>query len=418
MKVLVLATNYPTRSAPNNGIFNHRQTRALVELGVDCRVIQPVDGSPPAPLHLLHEGWVRARSAARDMLDEVDGIPVLHPRVPQRKPSRFFRGDYWESVGRATARFIAARPDLRDADLLYAHFLCHEGYAGWVASRELGLPLATIARGDDVHRWPELWPDRKEKLALVLRDAELPLACCKALARDAEAFATLGLGRPIEAVYDGVDAERFRPGDEDRRAACRRRLGLPARGRLLLTVATPLESKGWLDLLDAFADLAPSHGDWSLVGSGEPRSSGGLDLEREAQRRGMGDRFLWRGRTDPADMPDLQRACDGFVLASHNEGLSLSVLEALATGLPVVATRVGGHAEMIEHGVSGLLSAPGDVPALRSNLAAMLELDPSARRSMGTGARAAALLLGTPEANAARLRDLFEGVMASRSPSQ
>src|SRR5262249_49756591 len=152
--------------------------------------------APPSPLHRLHPSWRVADEARRQTLPEFEGIAIHHPPIFQPLPSRWFPGDYWERMGRAVAGYVSRRPKLRRADLLSAHFLCQEGYAGWVATRQLGMPLVAIARGDDVHAWPERWSDRKGKLAVVLREADALLACSHQLARDATAWAVDGLGRP------------------------------------------------------------------------------------------------------------------------------------------------------------------------------------------------------------------------------
>jgi teichuronic acid biosynthesis glycosyltransferase TuaC len=412
MRALVLSTCYPKRTRPDHGIFIHRQIRALADLGVECEVLQPVDWAPPAPLHRLHPGWRAGYEQLAVALDEVDGIRVHHPRVYHPKPSRFFPGDPWERMGRAVAGYVARRGRLRSADLIYAHFLCHEGYAGLVAARRLGMPLVAIARGDDVHAWPERWPDRATKLAEVLASADGLLATSHGLARDAAAWATRGLSTPIEVVYNGIDTERFRPAADDaERRDARRRIGLPEDGRVLLSVATPIAIKGWPELLDAFALLGAE--EWRLAMAGSPRNADDLDLEAEARARGVGSRATWLGCLPPEAMPDLYRAADAFVLASHNEGLSNAVLEAMATGLPVVATDVGGHAEVVEDGVTGRLVPPKDAHALSLALESVLfDGDEAAR--IGRAARLRAVALGDPLANAARLVDHFERVLGAR----
>jgi glycosyltransferase involved in cell wall biosynthesis len=403
VKLLVLTTCYPRRSQPNAGIFIHRQVRALADLGIRCEVVQPVDWAPPAPLHRLRAGWAAARREHRDMLAEVDGVAVHHPRVYHPIPGRLFPGDYWTRVGHAVSAYVGRRPELRAADAIYAHFLCHEGYAGLVASRRLGMPLVAIARGDDVHAWPVRWPDRRAKLAAVLRHADGLLACSHALAGDAAAWARDGLGAPIEVVYNGVDGTRFSPiASAADRSRARAAFGVPAGRRLVLCVAAPEVAKGWLDLLDAFASIAAVTADWDLVMAGSIRSRDGLDLAAEALRRGLGSRVHWLGALAPDRMPDLYRAVDAFVLASHNEGLANVVLEAMASGLPVVVTDVGGHAEVVTDRVTGRLVPARDVDALAAALTQILT-DERAAGAMGRAARERAVSVGDHQASARTL---------------
>jgi glycosyltransferase involved in cell wall biosynthesis len=408
MKILVLSTCYPRRSQPNHGIFIHRQIRALADLGAECHVIQPVEWSPVPPLHRLHPGWELARREHKDMLSEVEGIPIHHPRVYHPKPSRFFPGDYWERVGKAVLRYVRARRQLRSADLLYAHFLCHEGYAGLIVKRHLGIPLVAIARGDDVHAWPAKWPDRKTKLAAVLSEADGLLACSHRLAKDAEQWAAAGLARPFEVVYNGIDTDRFSPAeDREQKAAARRRFGLPQENRLVLKIATPIALKGWVELLDAFAALGDTASGWEIVMAGAPRVDG-LDLVAEARERGIAAR--WLGTVSPDVMPDLYRAVDVFVSASHNEGLSNSMMEAMASGLPVVVTDVGGHAEVITHKVHGCLVQPRDSRALAAALGSVLG-DGEFAGHLGRAARRRALEMGDHDTNSAVLLRYFEDLL-------
>ncbi len=383
-------------------------------MGVECHVLQHVEWSPPAPFHRLRSGWKVYRAQQDDMLDEVEGIRVHHPRVYLPVPSRFFPGDYWERVGRGIARYIRRHRQLRSADLLYAHFLCHEGYAGLLAARELKMPLIATALGDDVHAWPERWPDRKPKLASVLREADGLLACSYGLARDAEAWATEGLSTPVEVVYMGIDTETFSPADSiEAKIEARRRLGLPEERKLLLCVATTIAAKGWLDLLDAFAALGDDADGWDIVMVGAPRSGNDLNLVTEAAKRGLGNRSHWLGCIPPSDMPDLYLAVDAFALASHNEGLSNSVMEAMATGLPVVATDVGGHAEIIDPGVNGWLVPPRDILCLTSALREAFTDEQKAAR-MGKAARERAIEIGDYRSNAQLVLQYFEKTLAAR----
>ena len=410
MKLLVVSSCYPRRSQRNNGIFIHRQTRALVDLGFECHVVQPVDWAPPRPFERFYRGWAIGRDQIDDVLPEVDGIPVHHPRVFHPVPSRFFPGDTWERVGRAIGTYVERRADLASADLVVAHFLCHEGFAALVASQRLGIPMVAVARGDDVHAWPERWPDRKPKLAAVLSNADGLVACSAGLARDAASWAKDGLSTPFEVVYNGVDTEMFRPAaNSDEQRAARRAVGLPTEGRLLLCVATPIDLKGWPELLDAFASMAGDFREWMLAMVGAPRGADDLNLTDECARRGLADRAVWLGQVPPERMPDLYRSADAFVLASHNEGLSNAVVEAMATGIAVVATDVGGHRELVDDGRTGRLVPRCDRDALESALRRVLE-DRDYAAALGNSARRRAVEHGSFRANAARFAEYLRAV--------
>lgn len=376
-----------------------------MDLGVDCEVLQPINASPPPPFHLLHPGWIHGNHQRKDVLPLWEGVPIHHPEMRHPKPSRFFTGDYWERMGLTVASYIAKHSELRSAHLIYAQFLCNEGYAGLIVKRKLAIPLAAIALGDDVHSWPLRWPDRIPKLAKVMAEADALFACSKRLADDAECWATEGLAQPVKVVYIGIDGGRFSPGSK---TDARQKLELPLTREILLSVGTTIPEKGWLELLDAFVKVAPTS--WHFVAAGSPRGGGGdLDLLAEAARRGLGDRFTWLGLQPPERMPDLYRAADAFALASHNEGLSNSILEAMACGLPVLATSVGGHAEVIEDGISGHLVPPRSPEKLESGLRLLLS---QAAVPWGIEARKRALAIGTPLQNAKELLTHFQKLCA------
>ena len=419
MKVLVLTTCYPGVQRSSSGIFIHRQVRALADLGVTCHVLQPTHWTPPEPLRRLRETWRTSAADFGDMQDEVDGIRVHHPRVFLPVPSRFFPGDYWERVGRAVARHVRESAVLRDADLLYAHFLSDEGYAGLIATRLLDIPLVAIARGDDVHAWPLRWPDRQEKLAAVLAGAERVLANSGRLAEDARRWAR-GAAPEVGIAYNGIDLDRFAPpAKESDRLEAREKFRVPPGVRALLCVAWPSAAKGWLDLFDALSAIRHQMDRWQLLVA-TPPCPDPLDLDAEAKRRGIDHLINPAGYVPPSEMPELFRAADAFVLASHNEGLSNSLLEALATGLAVVATDVGGHAEVVEDGRSGLLVPAREPQRLADALRAVLT-DAELRARLARGARASAAKVGNTRTNAERLVPHFVSAIerhrARRAPA-
>jgi sugar transferase (PEP-CTERM/EpsH1 system associated) len=165
--------------------------------------------------------------------------------------------------------------------------------------------------------------------------------------------------RPVTRIYNGIDTVRFSPTGPG--SALRRELGL-ARSTLLVACVGRLDPiKNHIGLIEAFRR---SHGKYTdsalaIVGDGPER-------ERLAATKAPGV-YLVGARYD---IPEILRAADLFVLASFNEGISNTILEAMATGLPVVSTDAGGTPELISHGRNGLLSAPNDIDMLASHMLA------------------------------------------------
>lgn len=186
----------------------------------------------------------------------------------------------------------------------------------------------------------------------------------------------------ITVVHNGVDLRAMSRADES--AGVREEWGLPAGGPVVIALGRLTPKKGHRDLLEALSRLA---GDprWEglrllVVGTGAL----GPELEREANALGLAERVIFTGFQRDV-LPFLQ-AADIFVLPSIQEGLSLSALEAMALGKPVVACRVGGTPEVVVDGETGVLVSPGRPEELAGALEGLLE-DPDRARAMGAAGR-------------------------------
>jgi len=180
----------------------------------------------------------------------------------------------------------------------------------------------------------------------------------------------------ISSVPTGIDLGRYAPRD---RTAARAALGLDANRHYLGIVATLRNWKGHTYLLEAFTQLAPAYPGWDLVlvGDGPQRHN----LEKLIAKLGLTDRVQLVGNRD--DVETWLNAFDVFVLPSYGEeGVSQSVMQAMAAGLPVVATTVGAIAEAVQHERTGFLVPPRDADALRSALARLLS-DETLRNKFG-----------------------------------
>jgi glycosyltransferase involved in cell wall biosynthesis len=215
-------------------------------------------------------------------------------------------------------------------------------------------------------------------LTLPLDDADVVVS------NEAHASVWPRLRNRVEVVEHGVvldDIAARRECRDDVRAE----LGLARDDVVVGTVANLRANKDWPNLLDAARRVVDHEPRCRFVGVGQ----GPLEAEvRDLHARlGLDDRVLLLGHRD--DAVRVMAACDVFVLASYYEGLPVAVMEAMALGLPVVATAVGGVPEMITDGVEGLLVPPRDPGALARAIE-RLARDPSRRAAMGAAARASA----------------------------
>jgi len=182
-------------------------------------------------------------------------------------------------------------------------------------------------------------------------------------------------------IPNAIDIDLY-PAWKKQRLEWRQREGFAPDDLLLVCAARFFEQKNHRMLLDAFAAGPAKNPSAKLLLAGD----GGLqpELEQQAQRLGIRDRVFFLGRRE--DVPALLGAADIFALASLYEGNPLSVMEAMASGLAVVATSVGGIPELIEDGRSGLLVNSGDTQAFAQALS-RLAGDPAALQATGEAAR-------------------------------
>jgi teichuronic acid biosynthesis glycosyltransferase TuaC len=359
MSRIVTFTNlFPSSAMPTHGLFvEERMRRVAADSGLAWSVVAPV----PDVVWPLRTRAFRTWAAV-PARETRHGADVVHPRY-RHWPGLLRRQAAAMAAGaRAAVRALAAREPI----VLDAHYLWPDGVAAAQLARELDVPYTLTARGTDVNVLAERPPIR----ARIAGAASGAFACAAVSQALGDRFAAVA-GLPRSAVLDvrnGVDLDRFRPGDQ---AAARARLGLPG-GRIVLGVGRLVSGKGFHDAAAAVARL----GDGTtlvLVGDGPDRARIAALLPAT--------RFL--GSLPPDDVAVVCQAADVLVLPSEREGWPNVVTEALAAGLPVVATRVGGIPQILGDPVPdwlGALVAPHDVNALTAALRTVLAAPPDRAR--------------------------------------
>lgn len=217
-----------------------------------------------------------------------------------------------------------------------------------------------------------------------------------------------GVRQPILVLPTGVDLERFRPGN---RLLRRHALGLPTSSPILLWVGRLDREKNVGFLLEAFDRVAAAHSQAILLLIGRGMQSAAL--AEQASRMLAANRIRFVGGVEPERVHHYLQAVDALVFASVTETQGLSVVEAMAAGLPVVAVRAMGVEEVVVDGVSGLL-VPPDVPSFASAVLALLG-DVGLRAKLAAGARAAALPFAT-DAMGLRLVRAYRCLRAGKRP--
>jgi glycosyltransferase involved in cell wall biosynthesis len=184
----------------------------------------------------------------------------------------------------------------------------------------------------------------------------------------------------ITVICNSVDVRRYERSAD--KAEVRRRLGLSENARVMAVVATFKTQKGHRYLIEALQSVIPHFPDLHVlfIGDGELREA----LQSQTRNAGLGEHIHFLGFRQ--DIPDLLAASDCFVLPSLWEGLSMALVEAMAAGLPIVATEVSGTNQVMISGETGLLVPPGNVERLAQALTQTLS-DPSTARAMGAAAQ-------------------------------
>ncbi len=391
MKLLTFSTLYPSSAQPQHGVFVENRLRRLVASGgATSRVVAPVPWVPP----LLRQHPRYAALAQVPRREERHGLAVEHP--PYVVIPKF---------GMTIAPWLlyrAARPVVRrlldegyDFDLLDAHYFYPDGVAAAWLARDFGKPLTITGRGTDLN----LIPEHRLPRAMILRaaaSADGLITVCQALK---DRLVELGVAAErVTVLRNGVDLDLFRPGD---RAAARTRLGLAA--PTLLSVGHLIERKGHHLVIEALRQLPAMT--LLIAGDGPERSA----LEGLSQRLGVADRVRFLGAVAHAALPEIYGAADILVLASSREGWANVLLEAMACGTPVVATRVWGTPEVVARPEAGELaekrSADGLVAAVHRLLARLP--DRALTRAYAEG-------FGWDETTAGQL-SLFRAILASRT---
>ncbi len=294
-------------------------------------------------------------------------------------------------------------PDLVHTQLEFSNIL------GSIAARRLGIPaIATIHTLDRPRPWSRE-AARFRLMAWTLRHRADRVVAVSESAR-LHVLGRAGLRRKhTTTIHNGIDLTDYTSVDPEKRDRMRALWDIEPDAPVVTTVAVLRPEKGVADMLEALPRLIERRPDlaYVVIGDGPARS----DLERRAVYLGVRSSVRFVGYS--SDIAGALSAADYFVLPSHTEALPTVVIEAMASGLPIVATAVGGVPEMIESGSTGVLVEPHSPSHLTDALARLLS-SPRQASAMGRAARRVATTRFDIERQAARLADEYRVLAARR----
>ena len=264
------------------------------------------------------------------------------------------------------------QPD-QSVDCILANCALPAGAVAQAISRRLKVPYGVVLQGSDVpgyhdQRFGLVYEVVKPWLRSIWREAAYVAAVSDPLRQLALRVWSRG---EVGVIPNGVDIEKFHPIDSSNHD--------PSNIRLI-TVAQLIERKGINYLIEALAMLPESvqrHVSLEVCGIGPCEEA----LREQAKNAGVGGQLLWSGLLDQDELARRLRNASFFVLPTLQEAMPLSLLEAMASGLPIIATRVGGIPALVEDGVSGLLVEPSDPEGL-CHAIRELASDPTKSRRM------------------------------------
>ncbi len=347
---------------------------------------QLAQGHQVAIVCLFHEGALAAEARAEGLR-----IEVAHKST----------GLDLRAVARLRRLFGKGRVDVLHTHNAVAHY-----YAALAA---VGRPVGRIVNTRH-GMGPSSRGGRMRLLyRLALAGTANVVAVCRA-ARDEFARTSTAPESKLAVIPNGIPIEHIGARADTARQALLAELGRPADTFVLGTVGRLSPVKDHLTLLRALETLRRSgrQVDLVIVGDGETRPA----IERTVQDLQLGDCVHLLGMRP--DVPRLLAAMDAFVLTSLSEGYSLALVEASAAALPVVATRVGGNAEIIADETTGLLVQAGDAPAIAAALARLVD-EPPLRARLGAAGRDWALRHASIEAMGQAYGHLYQAPSASSS---
>jgi glycosyltransferase involved in cell wall biosynthesis len=335
--VVVLSSLFPSRLQPGAGLFIRERMFRLGQR-LPLSVIAPC---PWFPGQGLIRRWRPGFRPGAPRYEAQSGHDVWYPRFISL-PGVLKRLDGW-------AMALASWPQLRALhragrlDVLDTHFGYPDGFAATRLARCLGVPVTITLRGTEV----------RHSADPVLR----PL-----------------LGVPperVRVVGNGVDPQRFRPID---RVEARTALGLPVDAPVLVSVGGLCERKGFHRVIECLPALHAEGIDAHLIVVGGPSPEGDWTerLHDQVHQLSLQGHVHFTGPVPPDDLHRVLSAADVFALATRNEGWANVFLEAMACGLPVVTTDVGGNAEVVCRPELGTVVPFGDAAALTTALQAAL----------------------------------------------
>ena len=362
ISLIVFSSLFPSAKRPGAGFFI-RERMFRVGKHIPLVVVSPVPWFPLQGIIRIWKPFFRPQPAE---YEEQDGVKVYYPKffsVPGffKELDGFFMAlSSWWLLKKLTKQ--------HPFNVIDAHFAYPDGYAASLLGKWLNLPVTITLRGTEVPLAE--FPGRRKRMLTALQNASKVFAVADSLKQH---MVNLGAdANKIEVVANAVDTAKFHPLDK---AEAREKLGLSKTAPVLVSVGGLVERKGFHRVLEIMPQLLKKYPDlmFLIVGGNSPEGGIRDRLEAQVEKVGLQDHVKFLGALPSEQLNIPLSAADVFVLATANEGWANVFLEAMACGLPVVTTDVGGNKEVVKSSELGLVVPFGDAQALKQGITDALE---------------------------------------------
>jgi teichuronic acid biosynthesis glycosyltransferase TuaC len=362
--IVVLSTLFPNHNQPMAGLFV-RERMFRVGRVLPLTVVAPVPWFPLQSLLRRIRPGFRPDAPGTEVQQ---GVTVFHPRFFSVPGAFKFLDGFWMALG-CLPLFRRLKRQGR-MDIIDAHFAYPDGYAAGLLGHWLSVPVTVTMRGTESRHAKDAV--LKSFVHAALRRADRVFAVSDSLRKVA---LSCGIAPDrVQVVGNGVDISRFFPQSRD---ASRAALDVPQQAKVMITVGGLVERKGFHRVIATLPELRRTYPDlvYLVVGGPSPEGDWTARLKALVSELGLEGVVRFLGPTPVDRLGAILSAADLFVLSTRNEGWANVLLEAMACGLPVVATDVGGNQEVVCGPELGAIVPFDDHSALLSAISAALEKD-------------------------------------------
>jgi glycosyltransferase involved in cell wall biosynthesis len=359
-KILVFSSLFPSEKRPTAGVFIRERMFRVAEQ-IPIIVVSPI---PWFPFQGIIRLWKPHFRPQPKQYEVQNGIQIYFPRflsIPG-----FFKS--WDGFFMALGSLPTLIKLRNNFNIIDAHFAYPDGYAATLLGKWLKVPISITLRGTEVPL--SKMPERKKRMLIALKNATRIFSVSDSLKKH---VVSLGAeNNKIQVVGNGIDIEKFYPLDK---IQMREKLDIPSHAKVLISVGGLVDRKGFHRVIDVLPELVVKYPEliYLIVGGESAEGNIQKQLEEQVSRLKLEKNVRFLGAYSSEKLKEPLSAADLFVLATANEGWANVFLEAMACGLPVITTDVGGNKEVVCDSNFGTITPFGNSESLLTALLNGLE---------------------------------------------